>query len=82
MGSNHSVLTFLNDFFPMVAPMSFLIKYVVKQKYVFVDILTSQNIIVLFHCVSILLRGVQRGYVIAHTSEHVTENCAVKISVL
>lgn len=76
------MLTFLTDFFPMAAPMSLLIKYVVKQKYVFVDILKSQNIIVLFHCVSILLRGVQRGYVIAHTSEHVTENCAVKISVL
>ncbi len=82
MGSIHSVLTFLADFFPMAAPMSCLIKYVVKQKYVFVDILISQNIIVLFHCVSILLRGVQRGYVIAYTSEHVTGNCAVKISVL
>lgn len=62
--------------------MSVLIKHVVKQKYVFVAILKSPNIIVLFHCVSILLRGVRRGYVIAHTSEHVTENCAVKISVL
>jgi len=51
--------------------MSVLIKYIVKQKYVFVDILKSHDIIVLLHCV----RGVQRGYVIAHTSERKRKLC-------